>query len=71
MILLEQNRQQLKHQSKPENNSTNLNLNIAYYFLNILDSPNVLTRFTTGGPKTKTIKRLGLTKHHRKIVERM
>ena len=56
--------------SKLVNNNTNLNLNIASYFLNILAPPDVLTWFTTGAPITKTIKRLGLTKHHRKKVER-
>ena len=47
-----------------------LNLNIASYFLNILASPDVLTWYTTGGPIHKPIKHLGLTRHHRKTVER-
>ena len=70
MTLLEQNRPQPKHLSILENNNTNLNLNIASYFLNILASPGVLTRFATGDPRKKTIKHLGLTKHNRNIVER-
>ena len=53
------------------NKNTLLDLNIASYFLNILASPDVPTWFTTGGTITKTIKHLGLTKHHRKTVERM
>ena len=32
-------------------------------------SPDVLTWFTTGGPINKTIKHLGLTRHHKKKVE--
>ena len=56
--------------SKLVNKNTLLNLNIASYFLNILDSPDVLTWFTTDGPINKTIKHLGLTRHHRKTVER-
>ena len=47
------------------------NLNIVCYFLNILASQDVLTGFTSGGPITKTIKNLGLTKHSQKTVERM
>ena len=70
MILLEQNRPQPKHLSKLENNNTNLNLNIASYFLNILAPPDVMTRFTTGDPRKKTIKHLGITKHHRETLER-
>ena len=52
------------------NKNTILNLNIASYFLNILAFPDVSTWSTTGGPINKTIKRLGLTRHHRKTVER-
>ena len=48
-----------------------LKLNIASYFLNILASPYVLTLFTTGGDINKTIKHIGLTRHHQKTVERM
>ena len=47
-----------------------LNLNIASYFLKILAYPDVSTWSTTGGPINKTIKHLGLTKHHQKTVER-
>ena len=70
MTLLEKKRPQQKNLSKLENNNTNLNLDITSYFLNILASPGVLKRFTTGGPKKKTIKHIGLTKHHRNTVER-
>ena len=59
-----------KHFSKLVNNNTTLNLNIASYFLNILASPYVLTWFTTVGPITKTIKNIGLNKHHLNTVER-
>ena len=52
------------------NRNTILNLNIASYFLNILASPDVSTWSTTGGPKNKTIKHLGLTRHHQKTVKR-
>ena len=69
MTLSEQNRTPPKHLSKFENNNTNPNLKIAYYFLNILAYPGVLTWFTTGGPIKKTINILGLTKHHQKTVE--
>ena len=64
----EQNQPQPKHVSKLVNNNTILNLNIAYYFLNILASPDVLTCFTTVGPISKTIRHLGLTKNHQKTV---
>ena len=50
--LSEQNRPPPKELSKLVNNNTTLNLNIASYFLNILDSPDVSTWFTTGGPIT-------------------
>ena len=43
---------------------------IAPYFLNILASSHVSKWFTTGGSITKTIKHLGLTKHHQNKVER-
>ena len=66
----EQNRPPLKLFFKRVNNITTLNLNIAFYFLNILDSPYLLTLYTTGGAITKTIKLLGLTKHHKMTVER-
>ena len=42
----------------------NLNLNTASYFLDILASPDVSTWSTTCGPIKKTIKHLGLTRHH-------
>ena len=60
-----------KHLSKIVNKSTLLNLNIASYFLNILDSPDVSIWFTTGGPINKTIKHLGLTINQQNTVERM
>ena len=43
-----------KYLSKLVNNNTilNLNMNITYYFLNILASPDVSTWYTTGGPIT-------------------
>ena len=53
------------------NKNTVHNLNIVSYFLNVLASPDVSTWSTTGGPINKTIKRPGLTRHHRKTVERM
>ena len=59
-----------QHFSKLVNRNTILKLNIASYFLNILASPDESTRSTTGGPINKTIKHLGLTRHHRKTVER-
>ena len=46
------------------------NLNITSYFPNILDSPDVLIWFATGGTITKTINNLFLTKHQRKTTER-
>ena len=58
-----------KHLSKLVNTNTTLNLNIASYFLNILDSPDVLTWFTIVGPITKTIKYIGLTEHHQNKLE--
>ena len=58
------------HLSKLVNKNKILNLNIASYFLNILASPDELTWSTTGGPIKKTIKHLGLTRHHRHKVER-
>ena len=60
-----------QHLSKLVNKNTILNLNIASYFLNILASLDVSTWSTTSGPIHKTIKHLGLTRHHRKKVERM
>ena len=52
------------------NNNTILNLNIASYFLNVLASPDESTWSTTGGPINKTIKNLGLHRHHLKTVEK-
>ena len=66
----EQNRLPPEHFSKLVNNNTTLNLNIASYFINVLVSPDVLTWYTTDGPMKKTINCLGLTKHHRRTVER-
>ena len=59
-----------QHLSKLVNKNTILNLNIASYFLNILASPDESTWSTTGGPINKTIKHIGLTRHHRQKVER-
>ena len=59
-----------QHLSKLVNKNTLLNLNIASYFLNILASPDVSTWSTTGVHIKKKIKHLGLTRHHRKTVER-
>ena len=59
-----------QHLSKLVNENTFLNLNITSYFLNILASPYILTWYTTDRPINKTIKHLGLTRHHQKIVER-
>ena len=67
--LSEQNWPPPKHLSKLFNNNTTPNMSIASYFLNILASPHVSTWYTTGGPIIKTIKHLGLTKHHRRTVE--
>ena len=58
-----------QHLSKLVNKNTFLNLNTASYFINILASPDVSTCSTTGGPINKTIKNLGLTRHHRKTAE--
>ena len=49
--------------------NTLVNLNIASYFLNILVSLDVSKWFTTGIPINKTIKYIGLTRHHQKTVE--
>ena len=70
LSLLEEKSPTPQHSSKLVNKHTILNLNIAYYFLNILASPDVSTWSTTGGPIHKTIKHLGLTIHHRKTLER-
>ena len=53
------------------NNNKTLNLNTASYFFNILSYPHVLTWYTTGVSITKTIKNIGLTKHHQRKVEIM
>ena len=58
-----------KNLSKLVNNNTTLNLNIASYFHNKLASLDVSTWYTTGGPITKTVKHIGLTKHHQSTVE--
>ena len=68
VTLSEEKRPSPQHLSKLVNKKTLLNLNIAYYFLNILASPDVSTCFTTGGPINKTIKHLGLTRHHKNKV---
>ena len=69
--LIDQKQPPPKHMFKLVNNNTTLNLNLASYFLNILASPDESTWNTTGGPVTKTIKHLALTKNHRSTVERM
>ena len=46
-----------------------MNLNTDSYFLDILPSPDVLTWSTTFVAISRTIKHLGLTKHHQKIAE--
>ena len=68
--LLEEKSPTPQHFSKLVNNKKNLNLNIASYYLNVLASPDESTWSTTGGPINKTIKHLGLTRHHWKTVER-
>ena len=68
--LIDQKQPPPKHMFKLMNNNTTLNLNIASYFINILDSSNVLTWYTTGGPITKTINHIGITKNHLRTVER-
>ena len=68
--LLEEKSPPPQHLSKLVNKNTILNLNIASCFLNILTSPDESTWSTTGGPINKTIKHLGLTRHHRKTLER-
>ena len=68
--LSEEKRPSPQHLSKLVNKNTILNLNVASYFINILSSPDVSTWSTTGGPINKTIKHLGLARHHQKIVER-
>ena len=57
--------------SKLVNKNTLLNLSIASYFINILAFPDVSTWSTTGRPINKTIKNVGITRHHQKTVERM
>ena len=69
VTLSERNRPLPNYLYKLVDNNTTVNLNISYYFLNILASPDVLTWLITGGPITKTIKHLGLTKHQQNIVE--
>ena len=68
--LSEEKRSSPQHLSKLVNKKTLLNLNIASYFLNILASPDESKWSTTGGPINKTIKHLGLTRHHQETVER-
>ena len=68
--LLEEKSPSPQHFSKLVNKNTILNLDIASYFLNILASPDESTWSTTCGPINKTIKHIGLTRHHRKKVER-
>ena len=57
-----------QHLSKLVNKNKLLNLNVAFYFLNILASLDVLTWSTTGGPINKPIKHLDLTRHHQNTV---
>ena len=66
----EEKRPPPKHLSKLVNKNTLFNLNITSYFRIILASPDVSRWFITGGPIDKTIKHLGLTRHHQKKIER-
>ena len=59
-----------QHLSILVNNDKIINLNIASYFLNVLDSPDEATWSTKGGPINKTIEHLRLTRHHQKTIER-
>ena len=68
--LLEEKIPTPQHLSKLVNKNKILNLNIASYYLNVLVSPDASTWSTTGGPINKTIKLLGLSRNHRKTVER-
>ena len=68
--MFDEKRPSTQHFSKLVNKNTFLNLNIASYFLNILDSPDISTWSTIGGAINKTIKHLGLTRHHQHKVER-
>ena len=47
-----------------------LNINIASFFLNTLESPNEKTWHDRGGPITKTIHHFSLNKNHRRSVEK-
>ena len=69
VTLSEEKRLPPQHLSKLVNKNTLLNLNTASYFLNILASPDVSTWSTTGGPINKTIKCLGLPRHHLNTVK--
>ena len=68
--LSEEKRPSPQNLSKLVNKNTLLDLNIASYFLNILASPYVSTWSNKCGPINKTIKHIGLTRHHQKTVER-
>ena len=57
VTLPEENRPPPKHLSRLVNKSILLNLNIAFYFLNILASSDVLTWLTTNGHHRKTIEK--------------
>ena len=70
LSLLEEKSPSPQRFSKLVNKNTILNLNIASYFLNTLASPDESTWSTTGGPIDKTIKHLGLTRHHQNTLER-
>ena len=50
-------------------NKKNLNINIAYFFLETLASPNEKTWYETVGPITKTSNLFYLNPNHRQLVE--
>ena len=51
-------------------NKQQLNINIAYFFLVTLASPNEKTWHDRGGPITKTINHFALNPNHRRSVEK-
>ena len=69
-LIVRKKRPPQKHLSKLVDNNKTINLNIAFYFLNILASSDVLPWYTTRGTITKTIKNIGQTKNVWIAVER-
>ena len=61
-LIVRKKRPPQKHLSKLVDNNRTINLNIAFYFLNILASSDVLTWYTTRATITKTIKILAKPK---------